>query len=97
MNHELLTPRERRLLDLYTLKQRVTDEIIVLEAADAKPIVRRSRKAPAVCATESGYQAHKHKGEDCPPCRAAHAKHERVASARRRLERLEDEHSEAGA
>lgn len=90
MNAPLIAARERRLRDLYARKQRISDEITVLEAADAQP-VRRSRMAPPVCATESGYQAHRHKGEDCPPCRAAHATHERVASARRRLERLEDE------
>lgn len=87
---EPITPRARRLADLRAMRKRIDDEITVLEAAEYDPS-RRSPKQVPECGTESGYQAHRHRGEDCPRCRAAHAKHERVASARRRVERLRDD------
>lgn len=49
---------------------------------------RRSRFEPAECGTESGYQAHRHKGEKCADCTTAHRSHERIASARRKLRKM---------
>lgn len=96
----LLELRER--FDKMTeLRNRCDDELLVL--ADeienfGTPVTkrRRSRFEKAECGTESGYQAHrqalKKAGEparvQCDDCKRAHREHERIQSARRRLQKL---------
>lgn len=49
---------------------------------------RRSRFEAPECGTESGYQAHRRKGETCESCKVAHREHERIAAARRKLRKM---------
>jgi hypothetical protein len=81
-----------RIDELTALRRRIDDEILIL-AAEGETIddgtgTRRSRHVVPDCGTESGYQRHRHRGEDCEPCKAAHATHERVKAARRRLRQI---------
>lgn len=89
-----MTPRERRIADLRALRQRVDDELTVLENAD-RPTPRRSRKVVPECGSETAYQRHRHSRDTatedrtvtCEECLAAHREHERVRAARARLGR----------
>lgn len=78
-----------RLNDLILLQRKIDKEIDRLvdqwEADRATPDrKRRPRNVKPDCGTESGYQAHRYRGEDCDECREAHAAYERVAAAARR-------------
>jgi hypothetical protein len=81
-NHET----QQRLERLYALQQRVRDEITVLEAGLTSGKRRRSRHEVPPCGTESAYQRHRYRQEPADDeCKTAHAAHERVMSAARRL------------
>lgn len=83
---------KRRMEALTDLRKRVDDELLVLadEAMTAQipGQTRRSKLVIPDCGTETGYQRHRTKGENCDECKAAHAAHERVKAARRRLARM---------
>lgn len=94
---------EQVRLDL--LRARFNELIAQRDAIDAELLVladeihgygtpttrrRRSRHEVPECGTESGYQRHRHRGETCDPCKAAHAEHQRINEARRKLARLTD-------
>ena len=79
-----------RLQKLYDLQRRIADEITLLEAGYIGSGVRkprRSRYNVPPCGSETSYQRHKHRGETCEECKRAHAAHERVAVAARRVAR----------
>lgn len=100
MNARTTEQTADRLQKLYDLQRRITDEIVLLEAGyigtgTRKP--RRSRYDIPACGSETAYQRHKHLGEDCTECRAAHAAHERVAAAARRVARAQRKARMAGA
>ena len=83
----------RRIDELVALRKRIDTELAVLvdeiEHVEVPSIHRRrSRLQTPDCGTESGYQRHRHRGESCDDCKAAHAEHERLKSARRRLARM---------
>ena len=60
----------------------------------AREVTRvRPRTVVPECGTESGYQRHRARREDCARCRAAHAKHEREKAHARRLAQIEQEAS----
>jgi hypothetical protein len=72
--------REQRLERLTFLRARIDAEI--RELAGQVPLVKRSRKNPPPCGTESGYQRHRYYGEPrCDPCKAAHRLHNRAKYA----------------
>lgn len=88
MNARTAEETRERLQRLYDLQRRIADEIVLLEAGyigtgRRKP--RRSRYDIPPCGSETAYQRHKHRGEQCDECRVAHAAHERVAAAARRV------------
>ena len=69
--------REQRLARLTFLRARIDAEI--RELAGEVPLVRRSKKNPPPCGTESGYQRHRYYGETrCEACKAAHRLHNRA-------------------
>ena len=93
------TPRQHRLQILYTARQRIADEITVLEDAERENNARLGRMQPLSCGSEQSYQRHAHLGDtatderrvSCEPCRAAHAEHERNRNAvRRAMRRLKE-------
>lgn len=84
---------QKRFTQLQTLRKNIDTELLVLadeiEHIGAAPASRRrSRHDRPECGTESGYQAHRYRGETCEDCKAAHRHHERVAAARRKLRRM---------
>lgn len=83
---------KRRMEALTDLRKRVDDELLVLAdeamTADIPGQTRRSRFVTPECGTETGYQRHRTRSETCEECKAAHAAHERVKAARRRLARM---------
>lgn len=83
----------RRITELQNLRKRIDTELEVLadevENVDVPTVHRkRSRNQIPPCGTESGYQRHRHIGENCEDCKAAHAAHERLKKARRQLARM---------
>lgn len=83
----------KRIDDLLALKARIDDELLVLadEAANIDvpgTMRRRPRSVVPECGTESGYQRHRARKETCDDCKAAHAAHERVKAAQRRLRKI---------
>ena len=100
MNARTTEQTADRLQRLYDLQRRIADEIVLLEAGyigtgTRKP--RRSRYDVPACGSETAYQRHKHRGETCTECKAAHAAHERVAAAARRVARAQRKARMAGA
>lgn len=73
---------EQRIAELLKLRDRLDAELVRLMPTN--PAVRRSRKVPPRCGTESGYQRHRYLGETCDDCKRAHADHERAAAIIRR-------------
>lgn len=93
MRARRLTELQERFTKLTDLRARCDDELLILadeieNFGTPGTKRRRSRFEKAECGTESGYQAHRKAGEKCDPCRVAHREHERIASARRRLQKL---------
>lgn len=83
----------KRIDDLIDLRKRIDDELLVLaDEADhvdtPNPNRRRSRHILPECGTESGYQRHRRLKEACEPCKIAHANHERIKAAQRRLNKM---------
>ena len=84
-----LTPRQLRLRNLHAARQRIDDEILVLEDAEREANARAGRMQPLDCGSEQSYQRHAHLGDTateryrvgCEPCRKAHADHERARAA----------------
>lgn len=82
-----------RFAKLTELRRRCEDELLILadeieNFGTPSTRRRRSRFEAAECGTESGYQAHRKTGDPCDDCKAAHREHERIQSARRRLQKL---------
>lgn len=93
------TPRQMRLRKLREVRQRIEDEITVLEDAERESSARLGRMQPLSCGSEQSYQRHAHLGDTatddrrvgCEPCRDAHAEHERARNAvRRAMRRLSE-------
>lgn len=61
-----------RLIELERLRREVEREIRRLTTVLATR-KRRSRKIVPDCGTETGYQRHRYRGEDCADCKRAHA------------------------
>jgi hypothetical protein len=73
---------DQRIDELLRLRDRIDAELVRLAH---KPGQRRSRKIIPPCGTETAYQRHRYYGEPCDDeCRAAHARHERVAALARK-------------
>lgn len=82
IDHDIVEETRKAIANLMDVRDRIDDAINELGAHLPK---RRSRKTPAACGTESGYQAHRHRKESaCDDCKAAHATHVRRADAVRR-------------
>lgn len=74
-----------RLSYLLQERDRLDEEIANLTNT-VKPDRKRPRSVVPACGTESAYQRHRARGEQCPEgdlCKRAHADHERVARIRR--------------
>lgn len=93
----IVTPRQERIRKLREARQRIEDEILVLEDAEREANARLGRMQPLDCGSEQSYQRHAHLGDTatethrvgCEPCRKAHADHERArAAVRRAMQRL---------
>ena len=81
-----------RLIELDRLAEKIARERRRLLAI--APRDRRSRHDIPPCGTETGYQRHYWRGEDCEPCRVAHAAHNRAqyrAAQQRRREQARAE------
>lgn len=77
---------EERIAELVALRDKIDEELVRLTRLPG-PGKKRSRLVIPECGTESAYQRHKHRGEECPRgdvCKRAHAEHERVQSIVRR-------------
>lgn len=66
---------EARLRKLFELRDRIDAEIAQLCKGKRQ---RRHKDDLPPCGTETGYQRHRYRGEECEPCRAAHAAHNRA-------------------
>jgi hypothetical protein len=85
----------KRLAELQRLHRATEAEMsrVARKLAAERGRKKRSRYDIPECGTESGYQRHRHRGEECALCRRAHADHNRlqyrIAEARRRAESRE--------
>lgn len=84
---------QKRIEQLADLRKRIDIELALLVDEVQNIDVptshrRRSKFQRPQCGTESGYQWHRKNGPCCEDCKNAHAEHERLKSARRRLQRM---------
>lgn len=95
------TKLRNRIADLRSLQQRIADEIEVA-AAELREVTRppdrkyRRRGIRPDCGTETGYQWHRYHEAHAWPlptddpcgCRAAHAEHQRIRDAIKRVKKV---------